>query len=96
MFDEFDSHCLADGVIDYINTLFLTGDNKIFKTGWDILKSSTIAKIVEDNGLVYQKQLVPKIPIFVYHGSIDQIVPIVNVKNLSKLVRRWYFIFGIC
>ena len=54
MFDEFDSHCLADGVIDYINTLFLTGDNKIFKTGWNILKSSTIAKIVEDNGLVYQ------------------------------------------
>ena len=86
VFDEFDSHCLADGVIDYINTLFLTGDNKIFKTGWDILKSSTIAKIVKDNGLVYQKQLVPKIPIFVYHGSIDQIVPIVNVK---KTYQNW-------
>ena len=85
MFDEFDGHCLIDGVLNYIGTLFLTGDHKIFKTGWDILKNPKIGKVVEDNGLVYQKQLVPKIPVFIYHGSIDQIVPIVDTKKLIKI-----------
>ncbi|CAX40803.1 secretory lipase precursor, putative [Candida dubliniensis CD36] len=86
VFDQFDSHCLADGVINYIGTSFLSGDHKIFKSGWDILKNPTISKVVEDNGLVYQKQLVPKIPILIYHGSIDQIVPIVNTK---KTYQNW-------
>ena len=86
VFDEFDGHCLIDGVLNYIGTLFLTGDHKIFKTGWDILKNPKIGKVVEDNGLVYQKQLVPKIPVFIYHGSIDQIVPIVDTK---KTYQNW-------
>ena len=86
VFDQFDSHCLVDGVIAYVGTHFLSGSSRIFKSGWDILKNPTISKIVEDNGLVYQKQLVPKIPIFVYHGAIDQVVPIVNVK---KTYQNW-------
>ena len=86
VFDQFDNHCLADGVINYIGKHFLSGTNKIFKSGWNILKNPTISKIVEDNGLVYQKQLVPKIPILIYHGAIDQIVPIVNVK---KTYQNW-------
>ncbi|CAX40845.1 lipase precursor, putative [Candida dubliniensis CD36] len=86
VFDQFDSHCLADGVIAYVGTHFLSGSNRIFKSGWDILKNPTVAKIVENNGLVYQKQLVPKIPIFIYHGTIDKIVPIVNVQ---KTYQNW-------
>ena len=73
-------------MINYIGKHFLSGTNKIFKSGWNILKNPTIFKIVEDNGLVYQKQLVPKIPILIYHGAIDQIVPIVNVK---KTYQNW-------
>ena len=47
MFDEFDGRCLIDGVLNYIGTLFLTGDHKIFKTGWDILKNPKLVKLLK-------------------------------------------------
>ena len=47
IFAEFDGHCLIDGVLNYIGTLFLTGDHKIFKTGWDILKNPKLVKLLK-------------------------------------------------
>ena len=86
IFNKIDNHCLTDSLIKYVGTRFLTGGNKVFKSGWGIFKNRAVCKIVRDNGLVYQKKLVPKIPILIYHGAIDQIVPIVNTK---KTYQNW-------
>ena len=51
-------------------------------SSWSFVSQEPIKTILEDNGLIYQsKNLTPQIPLFVYHGSLDGIVPIVNSKN---------------
>ena len=86
IFNKINNHCLTDSFIKYVGARFLTGDNKVFKSGWNIFKNLVVSKIVKDNGLVYQKQLIPTIPVFIYHGSMDQISPILNPK---KTYQNW-------
>ena len=58
VFDQFDNHCLADGVINYIGKALFIWHQQNLQIRLEYLKNPTIFKIVEDNGLVYQKQLV--------------------------------------
>ncbi|EMG48155.1 Lipase 4 [Candida maltosa Xu316] len=85
--NQFDDLCLANAILVYLNSNFFSGLLKIFNSGWGLLNNPTVKQIVEANGLVYNsKELVPKIPVFIYHGSIDKVVPIVNVK---KTYQNW-------
>ena len=82
---QFDDFCLADSLVNFVGTQFFVGVARIFKSGWSILNKSGIRDIVEENELVNFSEI-PKIPVFIYHGSVDQIVPIVNSK---KTFQNW-------
>ncbi|KAG5419502.1 hypothetical protein I9W82_003269 [Candida metapsilosis] len=76
------THCLLDGAIAYFGQSFFSNIIRYFPDGWGLVNQEPIKTILEDNGLIYQsKNLTPQIPLFVYHGSLDGIVPIVNSKN---------------
>ncbi|CAI5759725.1 unnamed protein product [Candida verbasci] len=73
-----DKHCLLDSLIYYFNQHFISGVFRYIRDSWATINQEPIKTILESNSLVYQKQLVPKVPIFIYHGTIDQVVPFVN------------------
>ncbi|MCP8718812.1 MAG: lipase family protein [Asgard group archaeon] len=83
--NQFDDFCLFDSILNFVGTQFFVGVARIFKSGWSILDKPGIRDIVEGNGLVYFTEI-PKIPAFIYHGTVDQIVPIVNAK---KTYQNW-------
>ncbi|RCK66331.1 Lipase 4 [Candida viswanathii] len=83
--NQFDDFCLVDSLINFVGTQFFTGAVRIFRSGFGLLDKPGIREIVEGNGLVYL-DAVPKIPIFIYHGTIDAVVPISNVR---KTYQRW-------
>ena len=39
IFNKINNHCLTDSFIKYVGARFLTGDNKVFKSGWNIFKT---------------------------------------------------------
>ncbi|KAI5970166.1 hypothetical protein CANMA_000777 [Candida margitis] len=81
------THCLLDGVIAYFGKSFFSRAIRYFPDGWSLVNQEPIKTILEDNGLVYQsKDLTPQIPLFIYHGSLDGIVPIVNSR---KTFQQW-------
>ena len=59
----------------------------MFEKGWSLLEDKTIGKTLEDNLLIaLSKEHMPQIPIFVYHGTIDKIIPI---KDSIKIYKNW-------
>ncbi|KAI5965106.1 hypothetical protein KGF57_000899 [Candida theae] len=82
-----DTHCLLDGVIAYFGNSFFTNIIRYFPEGWSLVNQEPVKTILEDNGLIYQsKNSTPQIPLFIYHGSLDGIVPIVNSR---KTFNQW-------
>lgn len=81
------THCLLDGGIAYFGKSFFSRIIRYFPDGWDLVNQEPIKTILQDNGLVYQpKDLTPQIPLFIYHGTLDAIVPIVNSR---KTFQQW-------
>ncbi|RCK66367.1 Lipase 4 [Candida viswanathii] len=83
--NQFDDYCLIDGVINFAGTQFFTGAARLFRSGYDLLNRPEFREIIDGNGLVYY-DAVPSIPIFIYHGTLDEVVPISNVR---KTYQRW-------
>ena len=80
-------NCLAASLISYPMYQYFTGPRRVFEKGWSLLEDKTIGKTLEDNLLIaLSKEHMPQIPIFVYHGTIDKIIPI---KDSIKIYKNW-------
>ncbi|KGQ90618.1 lipase 6 [Candida albicans P34048] len=80
-------NCLAASLISYPMYQYFTGPRRVFEKGWSLLEDKTIGKTLEDNLLIaLSKEHMPQIPIFVYHGTIDKIIPI---KDSLKIYKNW-------
>ena len=66
---------------------YFTGDDRAFPGGYGLLKEGVVNKtILENNLMQMDKDYLPDIPIFVYHGALDSIVQSVTSMSLIKLV----------
>jgi hypothetical protein len=72
--------CLVSAIFDYADDHFFVGKaNETYcKTGLEILHDPVVADIIMENTLAVNKSEVPQVPLFLYHGELDQIVPYVN------------------
>ncbi|KAG7662503.1 uncharacterized protein J8A68_004034 [[Candida] subhashii] len=81
-----DKYFLVPSVMNYIGSRFFKGLWSVFPQGFGVLNDAIIGKVVKDNSLIYlAEDLMPRIPIFVYHGSLDSIVPIVGAKGIYDI-----------
>ncbi|KAI5949407.1 hypothetical protein KGF54_005642 [Candida jiufengensis] len=81
------AQCFFDALIKWILTSFFKGKNTFFPGGISILREEPMRSILKSNNIVDQsKYLVPNIPIFIYHGSLDKVVPI---KDSFKSFENW-------
>ncbi|EGW31890.1 secretory lipase 1 [Spathaspora passalidarum NRRL Y-27907] len=79
--------CLVPALFHYFNTNILTGTDPMIPAGFSLLENGDMREIVEGNSIVYlNSTYVPEIPIFVYHGSLDSVVPI---KDVYKTYNNW-------
>ncbi|KAI5956986.1 hypothetical protein KGF54_000605 [Candida jiufengensis] len=82
------NHCLGGSIIKYFGHNILTGDTPLFPGGFDLLNLPAINKAVQENCLLNLdvSQYKPTTPVFIYHGTLDQIIPI---KDVKKTYQQW-------
>ncbi|CCG25012.1 hypothetical protein CORT_0G03360 [Candida orthopsilosis Co 90-125] len=86
-FERRDDHCLVDSILGNIGSQFFSGEDRWFPDGWQIFDDEPVDSIVKNNGLVYQpEKYLPQIPMFIYQGTQDNIVPI---KSAKKTFQQW-------
>lgn len=80
-------YCLLPSILDYAFENFVHQNNCYFKHDFEIFHQEDIAKVLLENTLaVNNSSEIPTIPIFMYHGVWDQIVPFVNSQ---RVFRNW-------
>ncbi|KAG7191475.1 uncharacterized protein KQ657_003070 [Scheffersomyces spartinae] len=78
-------HCMAASIIQYFKAPVFVGDNHWIKhEGYGVLNDPRVSKIM--NNLTYQshENYLPQIPVFVYQGIKDDIIPINGTEVLYK------------
>ncbi|KAI5956882.1 hypothetical protein KGF54_000500 [Candida jiufengensis] len=89
-FKEASSKCFINGLMTYQNENFFNGENRTFEEGFDILQIPEVSEIIESNNLInLNKSYLPQVPIFVYHGTLDSVVPISGVYKIYKKWCSW-------
>ncbi|KAK6453595.1 putative secretory lipase 1 precursor [Scheffersomyces xylosifermentans] len=84
---QISDYCVAVDALRFFGRYILTGPNPLFPSGYALFRDPTLSPIIEENSLVYlNESYVPEIPVFIYHGRIDQIVP---WKDSRKTYDHW-------
>ncbi|KAG7660936.1 uncharacterized protein J8A68_005611 [[Candida] subhashii] len=78
--------CLVPALFMFAYKEFLTGESPAFPKGFKLLEDEVISNTIDENSLInHSKDIMPEIPIFIYHGSFDMIVPINGAKDVYKI-----------
>ncbi|KAI5952204.1 hypothetical protein CANMA_005080 [Candida margitis] len=89
-FKQGSERCFAGGLNFFRFRRFFQGTNRTFPRGFDLLHDKTIGKIIEDNCVCHlNRTFLPQIPIFLYHGLFDEIVPISGPRHIYKQWCSW-------
>lgn len=68
--------CMAPTLLHFWNQNFFHGNDSWAKDGMSIFKDPTVKGIIDENTIALNnKSLVPEIPMFLFHGMIDEIIP---------------------
>ncbi|CAN3359988.1 lipase 4 [Diutina catenulata] len=98
-FEQSYKQCVVGVLFDYAEEHLFSGtpDQRWAKDGWDILHRSPIKEILKENELAPNtSEPVPDIPCFLYHGTMDEIVPYENAKQTYETwckagIKSFYF-----
>lgn len=89
-FNQSRSKCLAGSIVSYLLDDFFGGDDPYFSAGWDFFRQEEIVKIIDDNTLALSEEDgLPEIPLFVFHGMQDEIIPIVGSERAYDNYCEW-------
>lgn len=67
--------CLIETIEEFALDDYFEGDDRYFKEGVEVLNQDPVKEIITNNTLGLIPDQMPQIPIFVYHGNLDTIVP---------------------
>ncbi|KAG7661741.1 uncharacterized protein J8A68_004743 [[Candida] subhashii] len=78
-------YCMIPAMVHYLGRQFFGGLLPVFPKGFGILNNDVINKVIYGNSMVtLANEMMPQIPTFIYHGSLDRIVPIVGAKSVYQ------------
>ncbi|EMG50207.1 LIP1 Lipase 1 [Candida maltosa Xu316] len=77
--------CLLPALAHFRGRSMLEGRIPYFIQGFGLLDDPVLFNVIRDNSLIYHLTL-PQIPIFVYHGKLDAVVPI---KDVIDIFHNW-------
>lgn len=82
--------CLVNSLTLYIFHKFFLGRFPYFRAGADFFRIPEIAEIIRNNTAAYTNtDGVPEIPVFVFHGEADEIVPISEADRAYENFCEW-------
>ena len=87
-FDDFlqgQELCIAPSILHFAGANFFE-EGGYFKSGLGFLEKPMISEMLTENTLAIKDSEKPNIPVFIYHGKLDQIVPYVNSERVYD---RW-------
>lgn len=67
--------CLVEDIGMFAFDNYFEGDDRYFKDGISVLNQEPAKEIIANNTLGLIPEQIPEIPLFIYHGNIDNIVP---------------------
>lgn len=79
-------NCLTNTLIQFMFSSFFTGDSRYFKSGMGLFNDPVVEDILQENTLGVNETLTPEIPLFLYHGHLDTIVPI---ESCERVFNDW-------
>lgn len=85
-FQEAYNLCLVPSILFFMNKYLFSGPSMWFKSGMGVLHDLRVQRVMNLNNQGVNRTEIPEIPLFVYHGSIDTIVPIVGTH---KVYDQW-------
>lgn len=81
------NECLIDVIFSFAYQSAFTGSNAYAQGGWGILEDPDVKEILEQNtlGLNVTEKFKPEIPLFVYHGIRDEVVPFKDAQRVYDI-----------
>lgn len=87
LYGKADKLCLGPALFNYAFRRIFSGPFRYVKDGWEVLSLPVVKKVLNDNTLALGKgDPMPEIPIFVFHGAKDTIVPF---KDAERVYDNW-------
>lgn len=79
--------CFLPSIVTFAFQKIFTGPNRYVKLGWGLFKDPTVKKVIDENTLALKKGgPIPEIPLFVFHGELDNIVA---YKDAVRAYNNW-------
>lgn len=83
-------NCLAASLVGYPMSQYFTGQKRAFEKGWGLLQDEVFNKTIHDNLLLkLDNTYLPQIPVLIYHGTIDEIIPIKDAHTQYQIWCDW-------
>lgn len=90
VFKKAADYCLATSILQYSFNNFFSGRNPYVKEGWKFFEREDVKKIVDQNTLALEEDDgIPEIPLFVFHGTEDEIVPFSGAQRAYENYCDW-------
>ncbi|CUM47362.1 uncharacterized protein AC631_01269 [Debaryomyces fabryi] len=87
LYEKGDKLCLGPALFNYAFRRIFSGPSRYVKDGWVVLSHPVVKKVINDNTLALEKgDPMPEIPIFVFHGAKDTLVPF---KDAQRVYDNW-------
>lgn len=92
-YDKFETSkdmCIVNALEHFAFTSFFEGTNRYIEDGWAFFQIPAIVEIVNNNTLaLYEDDGYPEIPVFVFHGEPDEVVPISGADRAYNNFCEW-------
>lgn len=89
-FEDAKEKCLLTSIVDYMFLEFFTGKKPWSKSGWEFFQIPLVKEIVNNNtAALYEDGPRPEIPLFVFHGTEDEIVPFSGAQRAYTNYCKW-------
>lgn len=90
LFEKTKDMCLLTSILRFAFVDFFTGKDQYVKSGWGFFDIPAVQEVVSNNTLaLHEDQGYPEIPIFVFHGTEDEVVPFSGAQRVYEEWCAW-------